>query len=162
MGVAFCSPEEQNFNKETGRRIAAERLRSFLDDRSATFGRGWVFIAKQDEGKYKYHIEKLLPGIKGPQWFQKFLKVYKEPTSDVLTYVLKDEGKPNMRYEKIPFKNLKKGDKFATFMPDGTPMPNIDGSLVCIADEDPYLTELSSRKTTHGIRGTAITKAIEK
>jgi hypothetical protein len=74
MGVAFCSPNEKNFNKKVGRYIAEGRLRSFLNRRSATFGRAWVLVYRDDIGDYMMQIERGLQEVKGPNWYLRFLE----------------------------------------------------------------------------------------
>lgn len=77
IGVAFCSPKEKQFSKKVGRYIAEGRLRSFLVKREATFGRGWCLVYKDDISKTKSHIERLLPEVKGPSWYSRFLEEWK-------------------------------------------------------------------------------------
>lgn len=44
-------------------------------------------------------------------------------------------------WREINFEELKPGDKFRMFKPDGTPVEDSDGNRVFIAISEPFLTE---------------------
>lgn len=80
IGVAFCSPKEKNFNKKIGRMIASNREEVFREHakgfRSIQGTAGMVPASSEHELKSIAVVDRLLPMIAGPTWFEKFLKEY--------------------------------------------------------------------------------------
>ena len=66
-------------------------------------------------------------------------------------------------YEEVPFLDIKNGDTFLLVEADGTPVPNRDGSVVCVALEDAQgkryeYGETDEGEPIWGVRGAMITE----
>lgn len=79
-------------------------------------------------------------------------------------YVLrKDETRDRLYYEEIPFLDIRNGDTFLLVEADGTPVPNRDGSVVCVALEDAHGSRYEYGETDEGepiwgVKGAMITE----